>query len=229
VERTVRDGHRERWWALEVRAGPYGPDRRQRAIVATTDPTTVPELTTWYLVTNLPAPSSTSPTTTLAPADLTAVVRLYGLRNWVEQSDKQVKGTLGWSAYQGRKDEAIRRHWALVCCAFSCYWWADGHDRLAAVPPLAGAVARPSAPAASTSAHAEMPMVLGGKSVGRATAPVLGPPADRLAGGPAAGPGLVRAVDHARTVLARLDGPATAPTAASPARLGRGRPSHSAL
>jgi hypothetical protein len=79
-----------------------------------------------------------------------------------------VKGTLGWSAYQGRKDEAIRRYWALVCCAFSFCWWANGHDRLAAVPPLAVAVARPSAPAAATNAQAEMPPVLGeNQSAGR--------------------------------------------------------------
>ena len=63
------------------------------------------------------------------PADLAAVVQLYGLRNWVEQSYKQVKGALGWNAYQVRKDHAIRRHWALVCCAFSFCWWAAVDDR----------------------------------------------------------------------------------------------------
>jgi hypothetical protein len=38
VERRFRDGHTEEWWALEVEAGPYGPERAQRAVVATTDP-----------------------------------------------------------------------------------------------------------------------------------------------------------------------------------------------
>jgi hypothetical protein len=52
------------------------------------------------------------------------VVRLYGLRMWVEQSYKQVKHALGWSAYQIRSDHAIRRHWQLVCLAFSFCWWA---------------------------------------------------------------------------------------------------------
>ena len=52
VTRTFRDGHTERWWALEVTAGPYGPQRHQRAVVATTDPPTLPEPATWYLVTN---------------------------------------------------------------------------------------------------------------------------------------------------------------------------------
>jgi hypothetical protein len=32
-------------------------------------------------------------------ADVAEVVRLYGLRNWVEQSYKQVKGELGWADF----------------------------------------------------------------------------------------------------------------------------------
>src|SRR3712207_9497785 len=55
----------------------------------------------------------------LEAADLSEIVRLYGLRMWVEQSYKQVKHVLGWSDYQVRSDIAIRRHWQLVCCAFS--------------------------------------------------------------------------------------------------------------
>src|SRR5262249_48987044 len=51
VERRFRDGHTETWWALEVGIGPYGPRRRQRAVVATTDPATVPAHTTWDLMT----------------------------------------------------------------------------------------------------------------------------------------------------------------------------------
>ncbi len=45
---------------------------------------------------------------------------------WVEQSYKQVKHALGCSDYQVRSDIAIRRHWQLVCCAFSFCWWAYG-------------------------------------------------------------------------------------------------------
>ena len=44
----------------------------------------------------------------------------------MEQSYKQVKHVLGWSDYQVRSDIAIRRHWQLVCCAFSFCWWAYG-------------------------------------------------------------------------------------------------------
>jgi hypothetical protein len=45
---------------------------------------------------------------------------------WVEQSYKQVKHVLGWSDYQVRSDLAIKRHWQLVCCAFTFCWWANG-------------------------------------------------------------------------------------------------------
>jgi len=127
VIRTFRDGHREEWWALEVEAGPYGKERAQRALVVTPDPKELPDLASWYLTTNLPAPGSEQETQSDLPAaDLAQVVRLYGLRMWVEQSYKQVKHVLGWSDYQVRSDLAIRRHWQLVCCAFSFCWWAYG-------------------------------------------------------------------------------------------------------
>ena len=48
VEREFRDGHRETWWAADLRLGGYGPDRSIRMVVATTDPETLPQLSTWY-------------------------------------------------------------------------------------------------------------------------------------------------------------------------------------
>jgi hypothetical protein len=128
VERRFRDGHQEEWWVLEVDVGPYGPQRAHRAVVATTDPENLPDKVTWYLVTNLPTPGSERAEQSKLPAaDLAEIVRLYGLRMWVEQSYKQVKHALGWSDYQVRSDIAIRRHWQLVCCAFTFCWWAYGY------------------------------------------------------------------------------------------------------
>jgi hypothetical protein len=93
-------------------------------VVATTDPATLPHLTSWYLATNLPAPGSKkAEESVFLPADLAEVVRLYALRNWIEQSYKQVKNSLGWAHYQVRKDISIRRHWQMVCLAFSFCWW----------------------------------------------------------------------------------------------------------
>ncbi len=141
VTRRFRDGHAETWWAADASlpAAGWGPDRRLRLVVATTDPATLPKLSTWYLVTNLPRPGPRR-ASAFAPADLAEVVRLYGLRNWVEQGYKQVKHELGWADFQVRSDRAIRRHWQLVCCAFSfCWqaWFAEHPAQPAAAEPAA--------------------------------------------------------------------------------------------
>ena len=60
------------WWALEA------------------------SLTSWSLATNLPSPGSVrAEHSGLEEADLAEVVSLYALRNWIEQSYKQVKSSLG--------------------------------------------------------------------------------------------------------------------------------------
>ena len=125
VVRRFRDGHKETWWAADLRYGPYGPHKPVRVVVATTDPVTLPPLTTWYLATNLPRPGAPhADEAPFAPADLAEIVRLYGLRNWVEQGYKQLKQELGWADFMVRSDQAIRRHWQLVLCAFSFCWRA---------------------------------------------------------------------------------------------------------
>ena len=135
VTRTFRDGSSQDWWALEVITGPYGPEKQERVIIATTDPLTLPDLTTFYLVTNLPAPGSPrAAESAFAAASLEEVVRLYGLRMWVEQSYKHVKHALGWSQYQVRSDQAIRRHWQLVCCAFCFCWYHASHPGASPTP-----------------------------------------------------------------------------------------------
>jgi DDE superfamily endonuclease len=136
VTRRFRDGHTETWWAADARLGGWGPDRRLRLVVATTDPASLPGHSSWYLLTNLPRPA----TRRAQQADLAEVVRLYGLRNWVEQGYKQVKDELGWADFQVRSDRAIRRHWTLVCLAFSFCWHA-GHAQTA----TAGGPAPPAA------------------------------------------------------------------------------------
>jgi SRSO17 transposase len=127
VVRRFHDGHEETWWAVDLRLGSYAPEYPTRLVVATSDPRTLPQASTWYLVTNLPLPGTTRAAAhpALAAADLTEVVRLYGLRQWVEQGYKQVKQELGWADFQVRSDRAIRRHWALVGCAFCFCWWAE--------------------------------------------------------------------------------------------------------
>jgi hypothetical protein len=63
-----------------VQAGPYGPEKTERAVIASTDPETLPDATTWYLVTNVPVPgSAAAERSSLEAASLQEVVRLYGL------------------------------------------------------------------------------------------------------------------------------------------------------
>ncbi|MFF6780383.1 hypothetical protein [Streptomyces sp. NPDC012510] len=115
VERHFRDGHSETWWAADARLGGYGPDSPCRLVVATTDPARLPEKATWYLATNLSHPdaphAATSPD---PPADLAEIVRLYGLRPWIEQSYKQIKDELGWADFQVRSTapSAATRPWS---------------------------------------------------------------------------------------------------------------------
>jgi hypothetical protein len=120
VQRRFRDGHTETWWAADAVLGGWGPDRHHRLVVATTDPATLPKSTTWYLLTNLHRPAARR----AQQAQLAEIVATYGLRNWVEQGYKQVKDELGWADFQVRSDRAIRRHWTLVCLAFSFCWHA---------------------------------------------------------------------------------------------------------
>jgi SRSO17 transposase len=159
VARRFHDGHEETWWAVDLRLGSYAPEYPTRLVVATSDPRTLPDARTWYLVTNLPLPGTprAAEHPALPAADLEEVVRLYGLRQWVEQGYKQVKQELGWADFQVRSDRAIRRHWALVCCAFAFCWW---HESRQSHP--ADAAARRAAPRASPPPRPQQPGV-GGK------------------------------------------------------------------
>jgi SRSO17 transposase len=208
ITRTFRDGSTQVWWGLEIVTGPYGPDKTERAMVATTDPQTLPDLTTWYLVTNLPAPTASALTQhSFAEANLDEVIRLYGLRMWVEQSYKQVKHALGWSQYQVRSDKAIRRHWQLVCCAFSFCWYHATHpisktieEALERLDPEASL--SPNMPAISSGTGKKNQ-----RENTRATTRIL-------ASGLASGAGMVGAVDHAVALLASVV--RTAPTSCAP-------------
>jgi SRSO17 transposase len=209
VERGFRDGHAETWWALEGLAGPYGPDRARRLVIATPDPATLPETATWYLATTLP----------LIEAPVAEVVRLYGLRNWVEQQYKQIKRSLGWSQYQVRSDRAMRRHWALVQCAFAFCWWAETRAPLPAQPEPTRTTAT------STQDRAGERGGKGAAGPGHCMAPSRA----LLAAGAAAGAGLAgTGVVPVALLAGVVESPATS-TPPSPARLAGGRSSASAL
>jgi hypothetical protein len=208
IERRFRDGHTTTWWALEGVAGPYGPERARRLVIATPDPATLPEAATWYPETTLPA----------ATAELAAIVRLYGLRNWVEQQYKQVKGALGWNQYQVRSDTAMRRHWALVQAAFAFCWWTETR-----APALATAPATP--PPDET--PGPPPGERGGKGGGPGSG--LAPAAALLARGAAAGAGVVGSGLLPVALLDGVERPTAPTTLAGAPGLGAARPPAHAL
>jgi hypothetical protein len=167
-----------------------------RLVVATTDPARLPGHSSWYLLTNLPRPANRHS----QQADLAEVVRLYGLRNWVEQGYKQVKGELGWADFQVRSDRAIRRHWALVCCGFSFCWQA-----LLAEDPAQ--LAPPDPQAAPLAARGAQPTGHRRRIRHR----------ELMAGGAAGGAGLADPLERAGALLAVVVASAAAPAAATAA------------
>jgi SRSO17 transposase len=204
VVRRFRDGHRETWWAADLRLVGLGWDQALRLVAVTSDPARLPADSTWYLLTNLPHPAAPhAATTPFTPATLAEIARLYGLRMWVEQGYKQMKQELGWADWQVRADRAIRRHWALVCAAFSFCWWAWSRAPAATVAPVGTPGRDQPVPVASPGGGKN---VAGGRTARR--------PAERpLAGGAAAGAGLAAPLDPAVALVARLVHAAAAPAA----------------
>jgi DDE family transposase len=202
VTRVFRDGHTETWYAADAALGPWGPDGDRRLVAATADPGTLPGKATWYLATSLPRPGGPREADSPWPAaSLAEIARIYGIRNWIEQSYKQVKDELGWADFQVRSDAAIRRHQVLACCAFSFCWDAGPAD--------------PAIPAAP-------PAQAGDGERGTRPRPA-GPAAALLAAGAARRARLDHPVDRAAALVADLVQGAPAPAAAGPDRLGRGR------
>jgi hypothetical protein len=204
VTRAFRDGRTETWYAADAALGWWGPDGARRLVVATADPATLPDKATWYLVTNLPRPGSPRQAGSPHPAaSLAEVVRIYGIRHWIEQSYKQVKDELGWADFQVRSDVAIRRHQALVNCAF-CFCWATW---FADHPPQHDSAAPRPEPGRGERGHPRRRPAAGAV----------------MATGTARGARLAFPLDRTAALVAGMVEGAPAAAAASPDQLGRGR------
>ena len=173
-------------------------------MAVTADPATLPGKATWYLVTSLPRPGGPREAGSPHPAaSLAEITRIYGIRHWIEQSYKQVKDQLGWADFQVRSDTAIRRHQALVNCAFSFCWAAWFAD----TPPQ-----HDPAPPRQESGRGE-----------RGAARRLTPAGAVLAAGAARGTRLAFPLDRAAALVAGMVQGAPAAAAASPDQLTRRR------
>jgi DDE superfamily endonuclease len=206
VARTFRDGHTQTWWAADATLGWWGPDGTRRLVVATADPAALPPTATWYLVTNLPRPGGPREAdSSHPPASLAEIARIYAIRNWIEQSYKQVKDELGWADFQVRSDLAIRRHQALVNCAFCFCWtaWFADHP----TPPKP--VTPRTAPGRGEGGHPRR------RTPARSAL---------LATGVTRDPRLASSLDHAAALVERMVESTPATTTASPAQLRHGRP-----
>jgi SRSO17 transposase len=85
----------------------YGKKRAITYWEITTDPETMPENSTTYVMTNL-------------QGNLKKILGdLYGLRTWVEYGFRQCKQELGWTDYRFTNFQHIERWWELIFCVYT--------------------------------------------------------------------------------------------------------------
>lgn len=84
-QRVFSDGNTENFYIREVI---YGRRRSTRYWQITTDPQTLPPVSTWNVMTYVGG---------ITEQD---VGNLYGLRNWIEYGLKQSKNELGWADFR---------------------------------------------------------------------------------------------------------------------------------
>ena len=85
----------------------YGKKRAITYWETTTDPETMPENSTTFVMTNL-------------QGNLKKILGdLYGLRTWVEYGFRQCKQELGWTDYRFTNFKDIERWWEIIFCVYT--------------------------------------------------------------------------------------------------------------
>lgn len=87
----------------------FGKRRSRIYWEITTDPETMPENSTSFVMTNLSGKS---------PQIKKMLGNLYGLRTWIEYGFRQCKQELGWKDYRFTKFEQIEKWWELIMSAY---------------------------------------------------------------------------------------------------------------
>ena len=84
----------------------FGKKREIRYWQVTNNTETLPENSTWYIMTKIPR------------IKYKEVGNLYGLRNWVEYGLKQSKNELGWADFRFTEYSRIEKWWEIVMSAY---------------------------------------------------------------------------------------------------------------
>jgi SRSO17 transposase len=101
--RIFSDGKQEKRYIREI---VFGKRHSIQYWQVTTDPETLPQNSTWYLMTKIPE------------VKYKDVGNLYGYRNWVEYGLKQSKNELGWADFRMTDYSQIQKWWEIVMSAY---------------------------------------------------------------------------------------------------------------
>ena len=102
-ERTFSNGTTETRYMAEVI---YGKRHRKQYWLLTTDPDTLPDNSTSFVMVCAPA------------IKLAEIGDNYGFRTWIEYGLKQAKDALGWADFRMTSYEQIEKWWEIVMSAF---------------------------------------------------------------------------------------------------------------
>jgi SRSO17 transposase len=102
-KRTFINGTTEVRYMAEVI---YGKRRRKQYWLLTTDPQTLPDNSTSFVMVCAPAIA------------LSEIGNQYGFRTWIEYGLKQAKDALGWADFRMTSYEQIEKWWEMVMSAF---------------------------------------------------------------------------------------------------------------
>jgi SRSO17 transposase len=103
-ERTFSNQKSETRYIREI---VYGKRRAITYWEITTDPETMPENSTSFVMTNLPGNLKKT------------LGDLYGLRTWVEYGFRQCKQELGWTDYRFTNFQHIEKWWEIIFCVYT--------------------------------------------------------------------------------------------------------------
>lgn len=101
--RTFSDGTSEVRYMCEVI---FGTRRKKQYWILTTDPETLPENSTSFVMVAAPA------------LKLTELGDSYGFRTWIEYGLKQAKDALGWADFRVTQYDQIQKWWEMVMSSF---------------------------------------------------------------------------------------------------------------